>query len=95
MPVEVASVSTVVASEDHQRVLGESEVIQRFEYLANGPVQLLNHVAIRSRLACPLEAGIRPVRLPFDVTRPDMGLSRCVIEEERLLLFSETFQLWH
>ncbi len=40
MSVEVARASAVVAREEDQRVFPEAEVIERFEYLANGPVRI-------------------------------------------------------
>ena len=55
----------------------------------------MNHVAKGTSLACPLEAVIRPVRLPVDIAGTNMGMSRRVIQKERLLLAGKTFQLRH
>ena len=76
MPVEVARVSAVVAREDDQRVLAEAEAIERFEYLTNGPVQLLYHVPVISSFTGSFETFVRPVRIPFLSTRTDVGLSQ-------------------
>jgi len=76
MSVEVARVSAVVAREDDQRVLNEAEAIERFEYLTNGPVQVLYHVSVISSFTGSFETFVRPVRIPFLSTRTDMGLSQ-------------------
>ncbi len=73
MSVEVARASAVVAREEDQRVLPEAEVIERFEYLANGPAQLLCHVRVISSFTGSLETFVRPVRIPVLSARTDRG----------------------
>ncbi len=46
---------TVVAGEDHQRVLRDSQSVQRPHQLADNEVQLNKKVTMGSSLRCPLK----------------------------------------
>ena len=76
--VAVTQPRAVVAGEHHQRVVGQPVLVERLEDLADGPVDLHDHVAVEPGLRLPLE-------LVADEQR-DVRHRVGDVQEERLVL---------
>ena len=76
--VAVVEHRAVVAGEDHQRVVGQLQAVERREQLADAPVELHDRVAAGPIVVLPTNRGVRHAR-HVDVVRGE-------VEEERLVL---------
>ena len=69
--------AAVVAGEDDERVVGQLQLVELGEHLANGPVELDDGVAADAALALAAELRVRHAR--------DVDVVRGHFEEERLV----------
>ena len=80
--VAVINDRPVVAGEDHQRVVGQAEAVERFQNLADGPVELdygLLYEPMKANMVFTVEPGIYlpdegfGIRLEDDVVIQEKG----------------------
>ena len=68
----------IVAGENDERILGQTEPVERSHELADARVELLDHISANAAAARPREPRIRHPR--------HVGLMRGKVEKERFLL---------